>query len=83
MDCFIGESELFNKGIGTKMVKEFINQIIQEDAPDFIVLDPSKENKRAIRCYEKAGFKSRSEINEGTSLVMEFNCSLNRPSHSV
>ncbi|TYR76639.1 GNAT family N-acetyltransferase [Rossellomorea vietnamensis] len=83
IDCFIGESELFNKGIGTKMVKEFINQIIQEDTPSFIVLDPSMENKRAVRCYEKAGFKKRSEINEGTSLLMEINCSLIRLPHSV
>ncbi|MGF2616658.1 GNAT family N-acetyltransferase [Rossellomorea vietnamensis] len=83
IDCFIGEPQLFNKGIGTKMVKEFIKKIIHEDAPDFILLDPSKTNKRAIRCYEKAGFKVRCELDEGTSLLMEYNCSFILDSHSV
>jgi aminoglycoside 6'-N-acetyltransferase len=78
MDCFIGEPSLFNKGIGTSMVSEFMKKIIRLETPTFIVLDPSKTNKRAIRCYEKAGFITKVEVNDGSSLLMEFKC----PSHS-
>jgi hypothetical protein len=56
------------------MVVDFISNILRLEAPSTIVLDPDKINKRAIRCYEKARFVTRCEINDGSSLLMEFKC---------
>lgn len=57
IDQFIGEEEYINRGVGTKAIQMFVEMIRRERKPTSIILDPSPENKRAIRCYEKAGFK--------------------------
>jgi aminoglycoside 6'-N-acetyltransferase len=57
IDQFIGEEDYINRGVGTAAIQMFVEIIIRERKPTSIILDPSPENKRAIRCYEKAGFK--------------------------
>lgn len=57
IDQFIGEEEYIDRGVGTNAIKMFCELIMRERKPTSIFLDPSPENKRAIRCYEKAGFK--------------------------
>jgi RimJ/RimL family protein N-acetyltransferase len=57
IDQFIGEEEYIDRGLGTKAIQMFVEMIMRERKPTSIILDPSPENKRAIRCYEKAGFK--------------------------
>lgn len=57
IDQFIGEDDYINRGIGTKAIKVFIGMISKKHRPREIILDPSPENKRAIRCYEKVGFR--------------------------
>ena len=57
IDQFIGEEECLNRGVGTKAIQLFVEMIVRERKPTSIIIDPSPENKRAIRCYEKAGFK--------------------------
>lgn len=55
-DLFIGEEEFLGKGYGTEVVKEFSNKLLAPEGVNRIILDPFADNKRAIRCYEKAGF---------------------------
>ena len=57
IDQFIGEVSLINKGLGTKAVRNFINLVEEANRPEAIIVDPEPENHRAIRCYEKAGFR--------------------------
>ncbi len=57
IDQFIGEENYLNKGVSTKMIRMFVEMIIEQYKPKAIIIDPSPENKRAIRCYEKVGFK--------------------------
>ncbi len=57
IDQFIGEADYINRGVGTKAVKLFIELILQKHKPKRIILDPLPENKRAVRCYEKVGFR--------------------------
>ncbi len=75
IDQFIGEADYINRGVGTKAVKLFIELILQKHKPKRIILDPLPENKRAIRCYEKAGFR-HYETKRGTdgnlAFMMEF-----------
>jgi aminoglycoside 6'-N-acetyltransferase len=55
IDLFIGESKYLAKGIGSLIIKQFINEIIPCEYK-LIVVDPNIENKRAIQCYLKSGF---------------------------
>lgn len=56
VDVFIGEPSCLNKGYGSIIVKKFTNWLMHWPEVKKILIDPSTENKRAIRCYEKAGF---------------------------
>jgi RimJ/RimL family protein N-acetyltransferase len=57
IDQFIGEADLLNRGLGTAAVRAFLQLVIARQNPRRIILDPEPENARAIRCYEKAGFR--------------------------
>ncbi|MBW4561698.1 MAG: acetyltransferase [Mojavia pulchra JT2-VF2] len=56
IDLFIGETNYWQKGIGTKMLSAFVNYLFEVLRADKIVIDPHVDNIRAIRCYEKCGF---------------------------
>lgn len=58
MDQFIGETSYWNQGIGKTLVQSIVHYIKTTLKGSFIVMDPQEWNKRAIRCYEKAGFRS-------------------------
>jgi RimJ/RimL family protein N-acetyltransferase len=77
IDQFIGEVSYLNRGIGEQTIKLFVEMIKQQHQPDSIILDPSPENKRAIRCYEKVGFKHyETNKNESgqTAYMMRIDC---------
>lgn len=57
IDQFVGEADYLNRGVGAETIKIFIELIKRRHSPKTIILDPSPDNKRAIRCYEKVGFK--------------------------
>ncbi len=62
IDQFIGYPKLFNKGIETKIIRLFIEHIYQHKHVDFIILDPAISNTRAIRTYEKCGFRKVKKL---------------------
>jgi aminoglycoside 6'-N-acetyltransferase-1b len=55
-DLFIGEEDYVGKGYGTKVVKAFSKLLFAPTGVQKIIVDPFADNKKAIRCYEKAGF---------------------------
>lgn len=59
IDQFIGESRLHNQGIGTRQVRAVATWLLGPHGPDAtrVITDPVVENLRAVRCYEKAGFR--------------------------
>ena len=70
IDQFIGEPEYWDKGIGTKFMKLVLQYLTKEKNADIIILDPHADNPRAIRCYEKVGFKKikflpKHELHDG------------------
>ncbi len=69
-DQFIGEPSLWNKGIGTNLMKTVVEYLVNEKNANRILLDPQCRNSRAISCYEKCGFKKirllpENEMHEG------------------
>ena len=63
-DQFIGEPEYWSKGIGTKYMQTVISLLKTQQSADAVLVDPHKNNPRAIRAYEKAGFKIIGELPE-------------------
>lgn len=70
IDQFIGETVYWNKGVGTLLVTSMVNFLMEHKKADLIVMDPQTKNTRAIKCYEKCGFKKvkilpKHELHEG------------------
>ena len=56
MDQFIGEPEMIGVGHGSALIRAHAERLFAEGAPA-VAADPSPDNPRAIRAYEKAGFQ--------------------------
>jgi RimJ/RimL family protein N-acetyltransferase len=72
IDQFLADSEQLGRGLGTAMVRAFVEQLFSDPRVTRIQTDPSPENSRAIRCYEKAGFRAIGEVHtpDGPALLM-------------
>jgi len=57
IDLFIGEPELWNSGIGTRALKLMVKYLFDSATAREVYIDPQTWNLRAVRCYEKCGFK--------------------------
>lgn len=55
-DQFIGEADMIDRGHGSAFIRAFVEGLINDGAPR-IVTDPDPTNARAVRAYEKAGFR--------------------------
>jgi aminoglycoside 6'-N-acetyltransferase Ib len=72
IDQFLAHAEQLGRGLGSAMVRAFVRQLFADPAVTRIQTDPSPENGRAIRCYEKAGFHAVGEVDtpDGRALLM-------------
>ena len=57
MDQFIGEPDYWNRGIGTAFLRMMIAYPETGKGAERVLIDPRQNNPRAIRAYEKAGFR--------------------------
>lgn len=74
LDLFIADENLLGKGLGTQIIRQFTQKLIKEFEAKKILIDPAASNKRAIRCYEKCGYRIIREQNDGVTncVIMEF-----------
>ena len=72
IDQFLCDASDLGKGLGTRMVKAFVERLFSDPAVTRIQTDPDPANARAIRCYEKAGFRAVKTIvtPDGKALYM-------------
>ena len=72
VDQFLAEGDRLGQGLGTKMVREFVEFLFRDPSVTRIQADPAPRNGRAIRCYEKAGFRRVGEITtpDGPAMLM-------------
>lgn len=64
LDQFIGDSNYWNKGIGTQLISSMVNYLKTQKEATRIVMDPMTSNGRALKCYEKCGFKKIKILRE-------------------
>jgi len=56
IDQSLASASLLGKGLGTQLVRALVELLFADPGVTKIQTDPSPNNARAIRCYEKAGF---------------------------
>jgi aminoglycoside 6'-N-acetyltransferase len=57
IDIFIGEPDARGRGLGTEAVRTMLAHLFEVKRLHRVTIDPEVANRRAIRCYEKAGFR--------------------------
>jgi len=63
LDLFIGRDDYIGRGIGTRVVKTALDELVfAHDDAERCLVGPSPENGRAIRCYEKCGFRHERTV---------------------
>ena len=72
IDQFLADADQLGRGLGTAMVRAFVTRLFEDPAVTKIQTDPDPRNARAIRCYEKAGFRAVREVDtpDGRALLM-------------
>ena len=72
IDQFLAAGDQLGRGLGTAMVRAFVTRLFEDPAVTKIQTDPDPRNARAIRCYEKAGFRAVREVDtpDGHALLM-------------
>lgn len=53
-----------DRGLGTDAVRTLAKHLVHERRHHRLVIDPAADNERAIRCYEKAGFRAVGVLRE-------------------
>jgi len=72
IDQFLADAAELGQGLGTQMVRTFVAEMFADPRVTRVQADPSPSNGRAIRSYEKAGFRRVGEIvtPDGPALLM-------------
>lgn len=72
IDQLLADASLLGRGLGAAMVRAFVTTLFEEPAVTRVQTDPDPSNRRAIRCYEKAGFcpVRKVETPDGPALLM-------------
>ncbi|NNU79038.1 acetyltransferase [Halovulum dunhuangense] len=72
VDLSIGPAESLSRGIGSAVLRAFVARL-RAEGHRFIVIDPDPTNTRALRAYEKAGFRPIPEYlgRTGDCLLMQ------------
>ena len=72
IDQSLADPARLGQGLGTRMVRALAAHLFGDPAVTKIQTDPSPNNHRAIRCYEKAGFVRQKLITtpDGPAMYM-------------
>jgi RimJ/RimL family protein N-acetyltransferase len=69
VDLSIGAAENLSRGIGTAALVAFV-AMLRAEGHETIVIDPDASNARAVRAYEKAGFRPIEHLRGRTQDVL-------------
>ncbi|MHA7633743.1 GNAT family N-acetyltransferase [Corallococcus sp. M7] len=72
IDQYLAHPEDLGRGLGTQLVAQFVAKLFLDPAVTKVQTDPSPDNARAIRAYEKAGFQPVRTLDtpDGPALLM-------------
>lgn len=72
IDQFLADANQLGHGLGSAMVRAFVEQLFEDPRVTTVQTDPSPANERAIRCYRRAGFVALHEVAtpDGRALLM-------------
>ena len=80
VDIIIGEEELTGKGLGTEVLRRFVDDIVfARSETTSCVADPDVANLASVRAFEKAGFRPVKEFVDPSDGEVHVLVRLDRP----
>ncbi|MGE0314116.1 MAG: aminoglycoside 6'-N-acetyltransferase [Lautropia sp.] len=79
IDQSIADPDLLGRGLGTRLVRALVDTLFRDPAVTKVQTDPAPHNLRAIRCYEKAGFRRIGKIVTPDGPAIYMLCDRRRP----
>ena len=72
IDQFLANVEQLGRGLGSAMVRSFVEGLFCDDSVTKVQSDPAPDNLRAIRSYARVGFLPQGEVMtpDGRALLM-------------
>lgn len=72
VDLSIGEPDKISRGLGSEALASFVAKL-RTEGHRTIIIDPDPCNERAVRAYEKAGFRAVPSLigRSGDALIMQ------------
>ncbi len=72
LDLLIGDETLVGRGLGPEIVRALCEKLFAKPGVTSVIVDPHPDNRRSIRCFEKAGFRVERHLNtpDGEALLM-------------
>ena len=72
IDQSLCDAHRLGQGLGSRMVRAFVDRIFEDPAVTKVQTDPAPHNARAIKCYRKVGFVPVGEVDtpDGRALLM-------------
>jgi aminoglycoside 6'-N-acetyltransferase len=73
VDLSIGDAGKLSRGIGSAALRAFAERLVKQ-GHRCIIIDPDADNSRAVRAYEKAGFRAIPHLvgRTGDTLIMQY-----------
>lgn len=71
VDLLIGEDGVRDRGFGTRALREMTRFLFRQLHARKISIDPDYRNARAIRCYEKCGFRPYTRAGDFLIMVLD------------
>lgn len=72
IDQFLADAESLGQGLGRAMIAQFAAWLFEDPLVTEIRVDPHPDNVRAVRCYERVGFRVAApfESPDGPAVMM-------------
>ena len=72
IDQFLTDGSKLGQGLGSRMVTAFVRKLFNDLNVTKVQTDPDPKNVRAIRCYQRAGFRPLGNVTtpDGIALLM-------------
>ena len=72
VDCLLADGDRLGQGLGSTMLRAFVDRLFEDPAVTVVQTDPSPDNPRAIGAYRRAGFEDQGPIvtPDGPALLM-------------
>lgn len=62
IDCLLADGDRLGQGLGSAMLRAFVDRLFEDPAVTVVQTDPSPDNGHAIRAYRRAGFEDQGPI---------------------